>query len=185
MISIFKLFFILSVLLFLTTEKNFAKAPTSNDSNVEKNKNTKTTKRNISTDTAIDWMQFFPNELSFIKLGESTKEESIKALGKSLKIDENQNLFYELSGIKYDTTIGIKENKVSYILYSPPANSLSLPDLKSYIPQTILEASQKQSNRETAHSSNRTYDITWPAQGITITVRNNSRESIESLLYFK
>ena len=163
---IFKPLFLLSVLLFLVTEKNLAKNPTTYNSNT-------------------NWMQFFPGKLSFIKLGESTKEEVIKKLGEPSETDENQNLFYELSGIKYDTTIGIKENKVFHIIYSPPGNSLSLKDLEPYIPQLILDqAITEPENRVSTHLLNKNYYIRWPEQGITITVRKNSRESIESLLLY-
>ena len=178
MILIFKWILILSSLSFQISETSYAK--TSSDSNTVDNI------RKEKTESIPDWMQFFPDELSFVELGESTKEEIIKKLGKPLDTDGNQNLFYELRGIKYDITIGIEENKISHIIYSPTANSLFLKDLKPYIPQHILDqASQKQSSEESAHSFNRSYDITWPAQGITITVRKNSRESIETLLYFK
>ena len=85
--------------------------------------------------------QFLPKPLLSITIDQTSKKQLIQVMGKPNKTDNEQNYFYNLSGKNYDTTIGIKNNKVYYILYSPPAGSLSLKELKPYIEPSILHHS--------------------------------------------
>ena len=50
--------------------------------------------------------------------------------------------------------------KISYVLYAPPAGSLHLAQLKPYIAQPIIDqAYQQKLKTDSSHSSGRTFDI--------------------------
>ena len=130
--------------------------------------------------------KFLPNSLSSLTIQQTSKQELIQALGKPLKVDGRQNHFYNLSGRNYDTTIGIADNKISYILYSPPAGALQLTQLKPYIPQQAIDRAYQQKRKTNpSHSSGRTFEVRLPDQSVRITVRNNTQESVQSILFVK
>ena len=130
--------------------------------------------------------QFLPSSLSSLKIDQTSQKQLIQVMGRPLKTDDNNNHFYNLSGRNYDTTIGITDNKISYILYSPPAGSLRFAQLKPYIEQQIInQAYQQKLKTDHTHSAGRTFDITLPGQNIRITVRNNTQETIQSILFLQ
>ena len=126
--------------------------------------------------------KYFPSSLSKIGLDKTTKEELFRVLGTPTKNDKEQNYFYELSGRKYDTTIGIKDNRVSFIFYEPPLGKLFLRDIKEYIPEESLKRAYQSKLKSTvAHSSGRNFYILLKEINLKITVRNNKNESVESI----
>lgn len=130
--------------------------------------------------------QFLPSPLSSLKIDQTSQQQLIQVIGNPLKKDDNNNHFYNLSGRNYDTTIGITDNKASYILYSPPAGSLRLVQLKPYIEQKVIDqAYQQKLKTDNTHSAGRTFEIILPNQNIRITVRNNTQETIQSILFLK
>ena len=117
-----------------------------------------------------------------ILLGITTKAELIKKLGVPPKKEGDKNFFYDLSGRKYDTTIGLQKGKVTYIYYKLPLGKLFLRDLKNAIPKKVLAEAYKKKYQSTAsRSSGRTFTIIMNKQNIKLTVRNNKNESIESV----
>ena len=138
------------------------------------------------TDITSVLNQFLPEPLLSITIGQTSKKHLLHIIGTPAKKDNDQNYFYNLSGKNYDTTIGVKNNKVHYVLYSPPSGSLLLRELKPYIePSLIHQAYQQKHHTTESHSSGRTFDISLPKKQIKITVRNNPQESIQSLLFLK
>ena len=138
------------------------------------------------TEQVSKFSSFLPDLLSSLKIGQTSKKQLLQIMGKPFKTDKNQNHFYNLSGRYYDTTIGLANGKISYVLYAPPAGSLHLAQLKPYIAQPIIDqAYQQKLKTDSSHSSGRTFDIILPDQNIRITVRNNTQESIQSILFLK
>ena len=128
-------------------------------------------------------LQLLPQPLPSIEIGKSSVEQVVSTLGKPLKTDEYNNHYYSLTGIKYDTTIGInKRGKVSYILHSPSAQGPVLQDVKPYIPKNILEkALENRFTQETlSHTSSRSFEIIFDK--IKLVVQNNGTQSISTIL---
>ena len=126
--------------------------------------------------------KYFPSNLSKISLDKTTKEELFRVLGSPPKNNKKENYFYELSGRKYDTTIGIKDNRVSFIFHEFPLGKFFLRDIKKYISKEDLKKTyQSKLNPAVSHSAGRSVDILLDDINLKITVRNNKSESIESI----
>ena len=132
------------------------------------------------------FIQFLPEPLSSLKLGDSINK-MISIMGEPAKIDSEQNYFYELSGKKYDTTVGMIHGKVSYVIYSPPAGSLTLQDLIPYISQETLHLAYQQETQKAPsfHFSGRYFEIELKDGSFSATVRRNTQKSIESIAFLK
>jgi len=104
------------------------------------------------------------------------------ALGEAPKQDDKGNYFYDLSGIKYDTTVSLKDETVSSIIYSLPFGKLVLKDISPHIPEEILEkASQFEFTKAQGHEFGRTFDILMENLNLRIVVSNNTKKSIKSI----
>ena len=149
-------------------------------------KNTSPAEKQPIEENASHFIQFLPEPLSNLKIGDSI-QDLISTMGKPAKIDSEQNYFYELSGKKYDTTVGIAHGEVSYIIYSPPAGSLTLQDLTPYISQQTLHLAYQQENKKapSLHSSDQNFEIELRDGSLSITVRKNTQKSIESIAFLK
>lgn len=143
---------------------------------------------NTIKETADSFIPFLPEPLSSLKVGDPI-EKIIPILGEPAKIDSEKNYFYELSGKKYDTTVGTANGKVSYIIYSPPAGSLTLQDLKPYISQETLQSAYQKAEQQspTSHDSERGryFEVQLRDESFSATVRRNNRESIDSITFLK
>ena len=142
-----------------------------------------------STEQPFNVMLFLPAVLSQLQINKSTEQQLIQILGKPLK-KEKGSYFYNLSGRNYDTTIGFKQGKIAYILYSPPNNQLFLKDLRNYIPEDILNKALSQAekdslNPEKSHSPNPSFNIVLKNKGLTININKNSKLSVEHFLITK
>ena len=145
-----------------------------------------TAKNQTEEENSSAFIQFLPEPLSALEVGDSIKK-MVQIMGEPAKIDSEQNYFYELSGKKYDTTVGTAQGRVSYIIYSPPAGSLTLQDLKPYISPQTLHLAYQQVNQQSPslHSSNRYFEVELRDQSFSATVRRNTQESIESMTFLK
>ena len=88
-----------------------------------------------------------PSKLSKITLDKTTKKDLFALLGEAPKSDNKGNYFYVLSKIKYDTTIGLKDETVSFIFYKLPVGKLFLRDLREHIPTEILKSAYQSKNQ--------------------------------------
>ena len=147
---------------------------------------TQPVKNQTIEENSSHFIQFLPEPLSSLKVGDSIKK-MISIMGEPAKIDSEQNYFYELSGKKYDTTVGIAHGKVSYVIYSPPAGSLTLQDLTPYLSQETLHLAYQQETQQTPsiHSSGRYFEIELGDGSFSATVRRNTQKSIESIAFLK
>ena len=138
--------------------------------------------------TSTHAARFLPTALSSIKVGISSENDLLKALGEPLEIRQHENdlnFYYNLTGINYDTSIGLQANKVSYMIYSPSSEvSLVLDDLKPYIPQYIIDQAYQQLGAPaTSHSHGQTFELVSEDNSLKVVVWNNTKQSIKTLLF--
>ena len=180
-----QLFFILISFHLFQVQAEKKIKPSSSVNTITK-KTRKTSSVSTIQETASAFIPFLPEPLSSVKVGDSI-EKVIQIMGEPAKIDSEKNHFYELSGKKYDTTIGITDEKVSYIIYSPPTGSLTLQDLKPYISKQTLQSAYERADQQppTSHSSNKYFEVTLRDKSFSATVRKNTQESIVSIEFLK
>lgn len=127
-----------------------------------------------------------PAKLRMIQPGKTSIEEAIRLLGKPEKDGSGRILFYRLSHRRFDTTIGTEAGKIVYVMYSFPSKGLLLNDLKEWISnKEITDARRHPNHGATAHTEGSTFSIVRASIGLTITVRDDKRQTVDFIILGK
>ena len=123
-----------------------------------------------------------PKDLTLIIPGKTKESELAKYL-KAKPLKKESVYFYHLSHMDYDTSIGVKEGLVDYVLFHFKKESLTQSQLSTWISKDELTKNLTK-EIEYDHEYGREIEISKEKGKLKIVFLNNSNYTVDSVSFF-
>ncbi len=131
-----------------------------------------------------------PIKLQPLATFSATEKDVVEHLGKAGERKQVEKdliaLFYEVSGVKYDTTLMLRKGELESIIYSFPGGDKKLKDFVKYISsEELARAFEQQHETKMTHEAGREFTIKSKDRGFELHVRNDSGKTVSQIVLWK
>jgi hypothetical protein len=123
-----------------------------------------------------------PEPLRKIEPGRTTRAQVRLALGKPA-LARGGAEFHELRGVRYDTTVGYRGDKVEYVFHRAAGSRLEFEAVTPWITERHREAIERQLNpKKPTHETGRHFTVEFPREGLRLKFDGGEARRLHSVV---